>query len=277
MAKYVKRICGLDVRSDSTNPRTRPGVLDRSLPVRQNRCRSSIRPNRESLPLQVVAVSLLLSVGLLSLGVLVSEDDSGKKLKQDGPSSSLLTLLPHNPIFIHGNAGFAGANSSTGVTHGNGTASDPCVIEGWEIDASTARGINIWDTDVCFIIRDSSVHSGGSSNSGIVLDRVINGAVDNTTTSGNQWGIVLVISDDNTVTNNTAISNSYSGIHVQSSSRNTLANNTASSNGNYGIALSISSNNNILSNNVADSNGYSGISLDIYADDNILADRKSVV
>ena len=50
---------------------------------------------------------------------------------------------PHAPIYINGNADFTSAN---GVTSGAGTASNPFIIEGWEIDADPAWGIEILNT-----------------------------------------------------------------------------------------------------------------------------------
>jgi len=60
-------------------------------------------------------------------------------------------LTPHTPILIVGNADFTPAN---GVSSGTGTPSDPYVIEGWDINASTAVGIDVRNTNTPFVIRD---------------------------------------------------------------------------------------------------------------------------
>lgn len=68
---------------------------------------------------------------------------------------------PHDPILIQGNANFTPAN---GVLHGRGTESDPYVIAGWRIDASTANAIEIRDTTAIVRIQEVEVtHSSPSS------------------------------------------------------------------------------------------------------------------
>src|SRR5438132_4525317 len=49
------------------------------------------------------------------------------------PRGTASTLTSHLPISIMGNADFTAAN---GVTGGTGTASDPYVIAGWDINVS---------------------------------------------------------------------------------------------------------------------------------------------
>ena len=49
-----------------------------------------------------------------------------------------LALTVHDPILIVGNAEFTNAS---GVVWGSGTESDPYIIEGWDINASAANGI----------------------------------------------------------------------------------------------------------------------------------------
>ena len=66
----------------------------------------------------------------------------------------------HPPILIEGNANFTAAN---GVVAGSGTPSDPYLIAGWLIDASTANAVEIRDTTAPFVIRDIVV---GHSNPG---------------------------------------------------------------------------------------------------------------
>src|SRR2546427_4540831 len=58
---------------------------------------------------------------------------------------------PHSPIGIGGDTGFTAAN---GVTGGSGTASDPYIIAGWEINASPSfYAIAIANTRAPFVIR----------------------------------------------------------------------------------------------------------------------------
>jgi hypothetical protein len=63
----------------------------------------------------------------------------------------------HNPIYIDCDANFTVAN---GVSSGNGTASNPYIIENWDINASSANGIDISNTNAYFIIRNCVIHDG---------------------------------------------------------------------------------------------------------------------
>lgn len=84
-------------------------------------------------------------------------------------------LTPHLPIVISGNVDFTAAN---GVTGGTGTASDPYIIEGWNITSRAIfgpAGITINDTSAYFVIRN--VYTNDAANPGIRMKNVTNGAV----------------------------------------------------------------------------------------------------
>ena len=191
--------------------------------------------------------------------------------------------ISHAPIFINGNDGFQGLNDTTGISWGSGTIDDPYIIEGWDIDASTAHGIRIWNTNAYFIIRDCFVHGGGSSYFGIYLYNCMNGILCNNNCSNNQYGIRLYsstgntvsgntceynqrgiwlcVSDSNTVDGNNICSYNQIGIYVSWSTGNTVSGNTCDSNTLYGIHLYCSSNSNTVSGNTCDSNTLYGILL----------------
>lgn len=78
---------------------------------------------------------------------------------------SARAMVTRNPILINGNAGFTPAN---GVTSGSGTESNPYVIEGWDINASSANGIEIRNTTAYFVIRNCYVHNGGIGGFGFL-------------------------------------------------------------------------------------------------------------
>src|SRR5437867_12676200 len=67
-------------------------------------------------------------------------------------------LQPHAPILIDGNSGFRADN---GVTGGSGTATDPYIIQGWDIVVVPYRspGIAIRNSDSYFVIRNMYIHS----------------------------------------------------------------------------------------------------------------------
>lgn len=157
---------------------------------------------------------------------------------------------PHAPISINGNGDFLPAN---GVTGGSGISSDPFVIEGWEINASTSNGIRIRDTDAYFIIRDVYVHSGlPSFRDGIVLYNSVNGIVNNVTVSDNYNGIYMENSPGVTIANSNASDNG-DGIRLLYSNNSTIVNNNASSNNFFGIHVEDSDNSTITGNNISHS------------------------
>src|SRR5213080_4594610 len=95
-------------------------------------------------------------------------------------STATSSLQPHAPIVINGNSDF---NPSNGVTGGSGTASDPYMIEGWNITSSGTTGISISNTDASFVIRNVYInHLWGGSGSptpyGINMTNVSSGAID---------------------------------------------------------------------------------------------------
>ncbi len=169
--------------------------------------------------------------------------------------SSLITIpeeawayTPHAPINIDGNGDFTAAN---GVTSGDGTFSNPYIIEGWEVNASTETGIRIRNTDVHFTIRDVYVHSGGSSFNGVYVDNVTNSRIENTTIADNYYGIRLFNSHNATITGSNVTRNGNFGIYFDFSNNTTLVNNNVTWNDNYGIYLFISDNHIITGNTIS--------------------------
>jgi parallel beta-helix repeat protein len=165
---------------------------------------------------------------------------------------------PHAPILINGNGDFTVAN---GITGGSGTPSDPYVIEGWEIDASTANGIEVRDTDAVFVIRNGRVHSGGLLNVGVLLVNVADGALENVSSDGNWYGIYVASSTRIFITGSAIASSRGYGVFISYSADITLAGNTLSSNNGYGYGLTWSANVSI-SDTSAFSNPGAGIRLD---------------
>jgi parallel beta-helix repeat protein len=131
-------------------------------------------------------------------------------------------LLSHGPILINGDAGFTPAN---GVTSGSGTVVDPYVIEGWNIDASSANGIEVRNTSAHFIIRNCYVHDGRDNNKhGIYFETVKNWKIENVTSVNNFQGIFLVYSSDGAIDNCTSENNLAKGIWLWYSPNNTVIN-----------------------------------------------------
>ena len=177
----------------------------------------------------------------------------------------------HDTIFIDGNNMFAN-NASSESWIGNGTYSNPYIIENYEIIASIRHGIEIRNTDVYFIIRNVTIIDGRSNyNHGFYFNNVTNGELINYTANNNTTGFLLRNSNNNTLTGNTA-TNSLHGFRIWYSNNNTLTNNIANGNIEYGIFLD-NSNNNTISENIVLFNGLSGIYENENCDGNEISDN----
>lgn len=216
----------------------------------------------------MVALSVVLFVGAFSL-----MSNTSSKL----PSTLVhagISYTDHGTITINGNAQFNNSNfPEDGVVSGNGTFSNPYIIEGWNISAASASGIRIFNTNVYFIIRNCYVHDGGSSALGIYLVNCANGNITNNTVLSNSSGILLQSSSGNRVSDNTFNSNNNVGIYLtQSSNGNAISKNICNSNVHYGISIQQSSGN-ILRNNTCSSNDVLGIYLTQSSSHNALFDN----
>ena len=181
------------------------------------------------------------------------------------PAGILYTA--HDPINIWGNVGFTGPNSSTGITRGSGTVSDPYVIEGWEISWGASFGISITSADVHFVIHDCYVHDIGMSGVGFYCSRCSNGTVKDCIFANDYEGIVLQLSGNNYLVNNSCSGPCYCGIDVAGSDNNSLINNNCSKCYD-GIGLWGSSNNTLINNNCS-GNYFDGMILDVSSNNTI--------
>lgn len=178
------------------------------------------------------------------------------------------SFTPHSTIYIFRNEDF---NAVNGVTGGNGTASDPYVIEGWEIKAGKASGITIRETSAHFIIRNVFVHSSELTYYGISLRDLVNGRVECSNITENWKGMKIRDSSSvdivsNNITDNEGglfIKNSYDisieanlvegngrhdGLAVVTSYNITIQANTFSQNDRVGTTISSSSGISLLEN-----------------------------
>lgn len=167
-------------------------------------------------------------------------------------------------ISISGNSEWL-AFKNAGYCSGNGTYSDPYVIEDLLIDGGgTGNCIWIEKSDVYFKIENCTVtNSGGYPTAGIKLDRTTNGILINNNCSFNRYGIYLEDSNNYSITGNNVNNNSARGIYLVDCENNTISENSANCNW-AGIHLDGSNNNNI-SGNTANENhagGGSGMFLD---------------
>ncbi|MBU4144229.1 MAG: right-handed parallel beta-helix repeat-containing protein [Candidatus Thermoplasmatota archaeon] len=82
--------------------------------------------------------------------------------------------IPRSTITIIGNSSF---NLTNGVTGGNGSADNPFIINGWEIDTTgEAYGILVQDTTLHFVIMNCLIF-GNTTGNGIMISNAPNGVV----------------------------------------------------------------------------------------------------
>lgn len=138
-----------------------------------------------------VSVILTASLGALVNDTVMREGSEGIRAKT--------SYTVHAPISILFDSGFTLAN---GVTGGNGTASDPFVIQGWEINATEeGMGIQVSWTTAHYVIRN--VHVYGEGTVGVALAYAPNGTVEESLFDRGDYGVRILNSQDCNVTGNT--------------------------------------------------------------------------
>jgi len=175
---------------------------------------------------------------------------------------------PRGPIFIEGDADFTPGN---GVTGGSGTWDDPYLIEGWEIDASTANGIEVRNTTAHFIVRGVYVHSGGWRYDGLRFLDVQDGRVEGSNATGNWFGIAFWDSANVSAAGNEVHGNDGEGIDAYLSTAVTIRGNTVT--GDYGIGVYDSAQATIAGNRVS---GTAGVAIGVSNATEVLVDRNTV-
>ncbi|MEM3493896.1 MAG: right-handed parallel beta-helix repeat-containing protein, partial [Thermoplasmata archaeon] len=159
-------------------------------------------------------------------------------------NASAEKFTPRAPIRINGDNGFTASN---GVVGGNGSETNPYIIEGWEINGSGyGFGIYIGNTTKHFVIRNCYLHhaSGNSGdfakNSGIYLYNAINGKVENNTILASAIGIYAMFSSGCIIASNMVSQCTDGGVQIALSDTFTVSMNTIS-NSSIGILLDSSS------------------------------------
>ncbi len=160
-------------------------------------------------------------------------------------SSDRASLQSHGPIRISGDGGFTAAN---GVVSGLGSAEDPYIIQGWDVNSTASTGIVISGTTAYFIIRNVRVHGNQpfgiplqDAKDAISLQNVQNGRIEHSQISSAGWGIRLDYSSNNGIVEN-LIEQVYSGIRISGGSANIVQANSIDHHLVTGIAVASSSN-----------------------------------
>lgn len=140
-------------------------------------------------------------------------------------------LQTHNPLLIDADDEFDVVN---GVVAGNGTASNPYIIENWTISTSSLTGVQIQDTRAHFVVRNCKIGDTSSKN-GIDISNATNGTIINNRIEKARIGIRMVKSSEILVKNNSVVDNSWEGIHVSQSINITVKDNDIYDNTDEGI------------------------------------------
>ncbi len=150
-----------------------------------------------------------------------------------------LALLPRGPIYISWHANFTAEN---GVTAGRGTATDPYIIEGWEIDAHGTSGVYVGSYDyagVSVVVRDLLIRNTtrpappGSYNP----------------TNCCTYGIGKL--PNNALVSNVTVLDSYGGVNLDDNSGTTIVDSTFRNISGYSVSL-LRAKNATLSRNTLD-------------------------
>ena len=161
----------------------------------------------------------------------------------------------HDSIYIDGNANFSLTATQEGW-EGNGTQSNPYIIDGLNITGSSTNNdlISIFNTDVHFQIKNCILSHG---KYGIFASGVKNGQYfHNYITKTYGTGIRLISSSNNYFENNTIINNYGFGVQFYSSFNCVLANNIFDNNQGTGIFFFRSSINTLYNNTISNGRGY---------------------
>jgi len=209
-------------------------------------------------------------------------------------------LRPHDPIDIYGNDQLTREN---GVVRGQGTPTNPFIIEGWDISPLPGYGfgVSLSGTDAWVVIRNVRVQPGGYF--GFNFGGVSNIRVENVSSSGAFIGIMLhssahvtiskaavfqnykrgihlynsanITISDSTITRNDWVSfDEDAAVRVDHSSNVTLSRNEISSNLGHGLRIEYSRNTSLFENTIS-FNGISG--LDLFQTESVSAAANTIV
>jgi parallel beta-helix repeat protein len=164
----------------------------------------------------------------------------------------------HEPILIDGDNDFTYEN---GVVGGAGIYLDPYVIEGWEIEADTASGIEIRSTSAWFVIRDVEVFNGRDNyyKNGIVLIDVSNATIEGCVLTNNNNGIWMVQCSEVHISDN-IVTDCIDGVQVVHTGSSWISIHDNIINRSLSTGIYINGTDRIhISNNTVEDSGYRGI------------------
>ncbi len=155
-------------------------------------------------------------------------------------------LTVHAPILINGNAGFTPVN---GVTGGNGTATNPYVIQGWSIAPLQAEGIELRNTTAHAVLQNLLIQGQDPAYVDVFLWNASNVIVDSVNATGSAAGVFLYQASNIVVQRSNGSSHDGGGIVVLQST-GVLVNGNFARYDSRGIQVQSSSNVAVTDNSV---------------------------
>ncbi len=211
----------------------------------------------------IVAVFFVLASLILGLSLVWSETDEGSEVVH-------ASFTTHAPIIIMRDTDFTNAS---GVVWGSGTADDPYIISGWDIDTETMDAcIFVFRTTVHFTIRDCHLHMRGAVC--LEIEEAPHGDIIDCLIDEGDYGIFVTKSPDANVKGNTVANMDSLGILVSTSSWVNLSGNDAINDNNTGIGCYRVSNITV-ENNMAWNGNNTGISIGNATDAYIVGNNAS--
>ena len=138
------------------------------------------------------------------------------------------------------------AAKAAGICTGNGTSTEPYVIEDLVIDGGGSGScVLIENSNVFFKIDNCTIYNSGINweDSAIKLESVYNGIINNTDCDTNAWGVNLDYSENNTIVGNTF--DNERGINLEYSNYNIIYLNNLKTDVMNVFTLTSTSNNNL--------------------------------
>ncbi|MHA1928889.1 MAG: right-handed parallel beta-helix repeat-containing protein [Candidatus Thorarchaeota archaeon] len=242
----------------------------------------------------VILVGLILATVLVQVTVTNISNSTETAVAEKELTTSTLTYVNHNPIWIDGDVDFAEQATDEGWP-GTGTSSDPFIISGYRISNSTHTPIQIWNTECYWELKYNNLTTGriidatdiNNTNHGVIannyihdihggiLVRAVSGLlIENnivTGTSSTSIDIVTII-DNCTIRNNIVFDIVVHGIYVRECNDSLIYNNTITDIVGEGMYIRGGSDSVIHSNNITNIVKH-GIRIDRYCDDIVVRDN----
>jgi len=216
-------------------------------------------------------IIILITIGILfALSPIITNNHSFTPGSSDNiglDNENLILSKISGKISINGNSGWASAKTNE-ICTGNGTQSEPYVIEDLEIDSGgVGSGIRIYNSDVHFKIENCSLYNMGVGwgDSGIHLYNVDKRQlINNSVYNSQSKAILLEYSNNNSVSRNRLYNITEDGLGVWYGDNNSISENILTNIG-WAISLHDADLNNIIKNEV---NNNTQLGIELYDSNN---------